>query len=934
MTSNINYKDLTDFLLNHNAKKMDKPTTHTRIGDKNSNIYGGNYHIPQEEKEIFYKLYYDHVFIKKKMEYLTETQIENGPLLVDFDFRYSYDVDERQHGKEHIQDIITLYLEELKEFFIFEEEKPFYVYVMEKQHVNKVQEDNITKDGIHFCFGIQIDTIMQIMLRDRLLTKIHDYIDLPIINTWDKVIDDGIAKRVVNWQLFGSRKPHNESYELTQEFEITYDKADGEFMMKELSIKDFNIRENLVKLSAQNDKNIKFEINPKIIDEYNKNAGNIKSPKIKKATSKTKITLLVEDDENEESSITLEDITNAEVLKKAVDNIMKNLKPAEYYIKEIHDYTQILPAKYYEPGSHLLNRTVAFALKHTDERLFLSWVMLRSKASDFDYNSIPELYLNWKKHFNKKANENEGVTKKTIMYWAKQDAYDDYVKVKNNTIDYYIEETIVTTTEFDMATVLYHMFKDKYVCCSITNKTWFVFKNHRWESDQGQSLRLAISKEMHKVYQEKIDGCQNELQHYDPNDDRKDFITKKIGKLAEVSVKLKKTNDKNNIMREAMELFYDKDFIKNMDANPYLMCFTNGVVDFKNKTFRDGNPQDYITKCTGIPYTVFDKNNEEHVDIKNEINKFMGQLFPVKALENYMWEHLSSCLIGGNPNQTFNIYRGSGSNGKSMLTDLMGYALGKEGGYKGTVPITLVTEKRNGIGGTSSEVIQLKGVRYAVMQEPSKDVKLNEGIMKELTGGDPIQARALYSESEIFIPQFKLVVGTNSLFEINSNDDGTWRRIRIVDFMSKFISDGEQHNHDTEYIFPKDKSLEKKLKIWAPLFASLLIEKAFETNGIVNDCDIVLASSNKYRQNQDHIAAFISEMIVKTDVPNDKIGKTGVMEQFKLWFQNNQGMRKMPKGSELYEFMEKKFGKAKPKGWFGIKFIEPEGDDAMYDDYE
>ena len=150
MTSNINYKDLTDFLLNHNAKKMDKPTTHTRIGDKNSNIYGGNYHIPQEEKEIFYKLYYDHVFIKKKMEYLTETQIENGPLLVDFDFRYSYDVDERQHGKEHIQDIITLYLEELKEFFIFEEEKPFYVYVMEKQHVNKVQEDNITKDGILF----------------------------------------------------------------------------------------------------------------------------------------------------------------------------------------------------------------------------------------------------------------------------------------------------------------------------------------------------------------------------------------------------------------------------------------------------------------------------------------------------------------------------------------------------------------------------------------------------------------------------------------------------------------------------------------------------------------------------------------------------------------------------------------------------------------
>ncbi len=931
MTSTHNYRDLTDFLINHNANKMNAPTTHTRIGDKTSNIYGGNYHIPQEEKALFYKLYYEHVFDKRKAEYLTETQIENGPLLVDFDFRYDYDVNQRQHSKEHIQDIITLHLDELKEFFIFEENRPFYVYVMEKPHVNRVQEDNITKDGIHFYFGIQIDTTMQVMLREKMLKKIGDYIDLPIINTWDKVLDDGIAKRCVNWQLYGSRKPHNEAYELTQQFEIAYDKTDGEFMMREMSIKDFDIEHNLITLSSQNESNPKFEINPKILDEYNKNLGivGVKSPKIRKTASKTKITLLVEDDEDAESSISLEEITNAEILKRAVDNIMKNLKTSEYYIKETHDYTQILPSKYYEPGSHLLNRTVAFALKHTDEKLFLSWIMLRSKASDFDYSTIPELYISWKNHFNRRTSNSEGVTRKTIMYWAKQDAYDEYIKVKNNTIDYFIEETLITTTEFDLATVLYNMFKDKYVCCSITNKTWYVFKNHKWETDQGQSLRLAISKEMHKIYQEKGEKCQNELQYLDPNDDKKDFIQKKIGKLAEVSVKLKRTNDKNNIMREAMELFYDGEFIKNMDANPYLMCFSNGVVDFKNKVFRQGNPQDYITKSTGVPYIPFDKTNEEQVEMKNDIEKFMSQLFPVETLKKYMWEHLASCLIGVNPNQTFNIYRGSGSNGKSKLTDLMGFALG---GYKGTVPITLVTEKRNGIGGTSSEVIQLKGVRYAVMQEPSKDVKLNEGIMKELTGGDPIQARALWSESEIFIPQFKLVVGTNSLFEINSNDDGTWRRIRIVDFMSKFVSPGEQHNHDTQYIFPKDKTVEDKLKIWAPLFATLLVEKAFETEGIVNDCDIVLASSNKYRQNQDHIAAFVSEMIVKTDIATDRVGKTGLMEHFKLWFQNNQGMRKIPKGAELYEFMEKKFGKANSKGWSGIKFVEPEGEDMIDDE--
>ena len=91
------------------------------------------------------------------------------------------------------------------------------------------------------------------------------------------------------------------------------------------------------------------------------------------------------------------------------------------------------------------------------------------------------------------------------------------------------------------------------------------------------------------------------------------------------------------------------------------------------------------------------------------------------------------------------------------------------GEYKSTVPISLITQKRNNIGGTSSEVFNLIGTRYAVMQEPTRGDKINEGIMKELTGGDPIQCRALFSNSITFIPQFKLAVCTNEMPEINSN---------------------------------------------------------------------------------------------------------------------------------------------------------------------
>jgi len=388
-------------------------------------------------------------------------------------------------------------------------------------------------------------------------------------------------------------------------------------------------------------------------------------------------------------------------------------------------------------------------LKHTDERLFLSWIKLRSKASDFDFSDIPNKYSEWKK-FHRTNQSNVCVTKRSIMYWLRKENPDKYEEIKKQTIDYYIEKALETSTEYDLAEVLKQMFKDKYVCVSYKKQTWYVFKNHRWVLDEGLSLRERISKDMYDLFSIKCDQVGVELGEYNDDDARKDYLKKKVKIISEIKIKLKRTNDKNNIMREAAEIFYDCDFIKNMDTNKNLLCFNNGVVDFKNKIFREGYPEDYITMTTKISYIQYEdnyKNDEEFKRTVNEIEVFMNKLFPIPDLHRYMRDHLASCLIVTNKNQTFNVYHGSGSNGKSIIADLMSVTLGE---YKGTVPITLVTDVRGKIGGTSDEVLKLKGVRYAVMQEPSKGVKFNEGIMKELTGGDPIQARALYCESEIF----------------------------------------------------------------------------------------------------------------------------------------------------------------------------------------
>jgi len=920
-TQQRQYRDLSEFLAKHNVNEYKKDGggvsfTHTRIPDKKLEIYGGAYVIPKEDEPIFWKLYYEHIFVKNKPEYLTEKQLENGegPILLDFDFRYSYDVEERQHTKEHILDIIAgIYLELLKEFFVFEENKTFPVYVFEKPHVNRLSDKSLTKDGIHILIGIKMEHSLQLVLRNKVLEKIHEYVDLPLINSWEAVLDEGISKGVTNWQVFGSKKPGNMAYELTQFYFVKYDANDNEFVVEERDCKeDFDISKDLHKLSARYSENVSFELNESMKQEFEKVK---KKAKPKRPNTNAKVILKIADttgDEDDEKDISIDDITNSQTLKRAMENILNSLSSSEYNLKEVHEYTQILPEKYYQPGSHLLNTKVAFALKHTDERMFLSWVMLRSKASDFDYSSIPDLYKRWTKDFKVKP---DGVTKRSILYWAKQDAFEDYQKVKKNTVQHYVDETILTPTDYDFAMVLYQMFKDKYVCTSITNKTWYVFRNHHWEIDKGQSLRLAISRDMYYVYQDQQRRLVVEMQHYQATDERYEDSKKQIKHVSELSVKLKRTSDKSNIFREAAEIFFDEEFVKKMDENRYLMCFSNGVVDIKNKLFRDGYPQDYITKTTCIPYKPFDL--EKDSEIANKILTFMEQLFPDKDLNRYMWDHLSSVLIGENINQTFNIYRGNGSNGKSLLTDLMTFTLGE---YVGTVPVTLVTEKRVGIGATSSEVMQLKGVRYAIMQEPSKDARINEGMMKQLTGDSTMQARALYCESEKFNIQFHLCVCTNTLFEIVSNDDGTWRRVRIVEFMSKFVNPEDPVTNDTPYQFPKDPLLKEKLPKWAPVFASMLVKRAFENQGVVKNCDIVMSASNKYRQGQDHIAGFVSEMILQKQ--GGKINKQEMMQQFKQWFLDSQGSKKQPKGTELTEYINKKFPGCNTKdGWKNIALI-------------
>lgn len=912
----ITYRNLFDFLSKHRAKELNKPSTHTRIPSEEHNVYGGSYHIDKSELPTYYDLYYDHVFIKNNLEHLTESQLPNaGPVLIDLDFRYGPEVRTRQHDENNVCDIVQEYLLQIKEFLKFEDGSEVEIYIMQKPDVNI--KENVTKDGIHIIIGIHMDKLMKIMLREKMLIKLPPVLaSFNFTNTYEDIIDVGIAKGVTNWPMYGSRKPGNEPYKVEYKLRATYSEEENDFNIEN----DIYLQKNeFKKLSAQYDKYPRFEINPKFSEEYNRRLEMESNPKKKSSGNVTKISTVL--NLCYENSSCLNQITNQQELDLAINLLMDSLNPNEYILKELHDYTQILPEKYYQPGSHLLNRQVAFGLKNKDDRLFLSWIKLRSKASDFSYSDIPRLYNEWC-NFDKKDN---GITYRSIIYWAKQDAFEEYENVKKNTIDYYIDNTMFEAGDWDYATVLYYMYKDKFICTNLKNSTWYVFKKHRWEKDDGMSLRKNISTKLFQLYSDKQSQLLQDAQKYEPTDEKHGNIQRKIKQLANICIKFKDSGHKNKIMREASELFFDGEFNKLMDSNPYLLCFENGVYDFKTNEFRQGYPSDYVTKSTGRNYIKYDENNPTYAPIYAEIRLFMTQIFPEEDLCRYMWDHLAAALIGVKREQAFNIYKGSGSNGKSILTELMSLGLGD---YKGTVPVNLITDKRSAIGGTTSEIIALKGVRYAVMQELSAGAVLNEGIMKEITSAtEPLQGRALWCESETFVPQFSLVVCTNVLPKIKSYEDGTWRRMKVASFLAKFICEGEIHYHDNEYVFPKDKTLKEKLPMWAPAFIGMLVDIASKTMGEVFDCPQVVEASNKYRESQDCLSKFINTNIIKES--GSSVKKAELNNAFKQWFSENYGSERMPRLSELDELMVRKFGpmNTKTNKWMNIKILTIEEDD-------
>ena len=259
-------------------------------------------------------------------------------------------------------------------------------------------------------------------------------------------------------------------------------------------------------------------------------------------------------------------------------------------------------------------------------------------------------------------------------------------------------------------------------------------------------------------------------------------------------------------------------FGEQLNQRPDLLVFKNGTMELPTGTFRESRPADKMSMSTNHVYVPWEETPE---NIKEELTQFLAQIFVDEYERSYVMQELASSLDGSQIQQRFFIFTGRGSNGKSTLFQLIQKALGD---YADSTGVAMFTQTRGRSEAPDSALMKLKGKRIVSTSEPdSKDV-FNMSIIKEYSGGDTVTARELYQSAESFRLQATFYCLCNDIPQINARvqDHGTWRRIRLVSFKSKFLANPDPEN---PYEFPvATENMSQKLDRLAPAFVSYLVE--------------------------------------------------------------------------------------------------------------
>lgn len=948
---NMENKTLESFLTSKQIKKgSNEEITHTEFGGKFKNR---TFHINDEEYPDFKKLYFKDIIKVKKEHNILERQLtfktnNAGYMLVDIDMHFDIKNEKRQYNYQDINVLIKEYLKIFQNTFIIDESTIFKVIVQEKNSPRNVTkgETSYVKDGIHIMFCIGIENILQQYIRSEILKVIPTiWSHIPVINEWKDVFDLCVTNGTNSWLAPLSKKKDDiSSYKIVKAYNYNLDTDSDTWNEQSLinNEKDittfYNQNYNIMFIRNKNSEKITV-INDDVIEKiesFKKEHQKPTSIQQNQLSEKSAMPQLGGDESWQIPVNVVRQIRNSNDLQICLDMFLENLPEEKPDIKEAYSFTMTLPESYYGVGSYDKWIKTGFALKNINIYLLIVWLKFSSQSKTFDYNiHVDEICDHWIKFTHNPVN---GVKKKSLMYWSRIENPEEYKKIKEQTADYYIEKSLRSLTtdqingkgrnrgccDYDIATAVYSLYNGTFVSTSIRNNGWWKYNGHFWiKDDMGTSLRNILSNKIRNLFLTKSIQMREQAMQIKTSDGDIDvesemfkLLMAKSDMLLTISMKLASTHDKDNIMKECRELFYDPEFESKLDQDRYKLCCKNYIIDFKERTYRKGMPEDYISKCTNINYQPLSENDNNTIE---DINNYLRKLFPrSNVLVDYVKNHLASILIGDTVKaQCLHYYNGLGQNGKSLFVKLIEKILGE---YATDLDISFFTNERPGRGKATPDLVKLIGSRFAITSEPSEGDKLNEGPMKQLTSGtDKISYRGLYKEQESFVPQTHCAIMANHFLSVRGQDHGTWRRIRVLPFESLFTLNPVENDPEKPYQFKLEDNLEDKFEVWAPILLSMLIEIAFVNQGTIPICDIVAEETRKYREREDVVAAFISENLEKKD--GQRVAKQPLFQLFRDWSESTYGTKVSGKNTDLANRMESMFGKyrTQPPGWPNVQ---------------
>lgn len=314
------------------------------------------------------------------------------------------------------------------------------------------------------------------------------------------------------------------------------------------------------------------------------------------------------------------------------------------------------------------------------------------------------------------------------------------------------------------------------------------------------------------------------------------------------------------------------------------------------------NRDDFITKLADVEYRPAAK--------APTYERFLALVQPKPEMRRFLAQWGGLSMTGNTGEQKLAFFYGGGSNGKGTWVETIARIAGD---YAGTIKIQSLLDQGKKSGDQATPAIaKLPGVRFLRVSEPSKGAVLDEGLVKELTGEDPVDARHLNKSFFTFFPEFKITISGNNKPVIKDTSDGIWRRMQLVPWEADIPAEKRDKGL-------KDKLLAERDGIFAWLMRGLL---DWKKHGLIEPEDVRLATQ-EYRDDSDTVGRFLRQTCKTgedTRARPWRVRKRDLYELYEAWCDQTGGY-KMESRPFTKEIKAKRFVEKHSDGdwWLGLK---------------